>query len=287
MILALLPEYRKAGSLVFKIFLSLFAILVVESALGQTPQASVNHEIQKNRESVIEKHSYVHTRTLNPAHYSESYGGLLDPTFIDTLYSPKTQRWLDVGAGEGMALIDYLYGVAGGASVVGITVETDWRYNGFRIQAARDFPGRFRFYKGKYLEDPSYSPETLGHFDIVTDVYGAFSYSNTVDVVLQKIGDLLKVGGHFFTVYKADTFFIYDSKGNNIPINQWINSGSCLAIVPREYSKLNMGNEEPPLHIVKTCEKVSVPPLKLSGFQSDSPPTRKYEWVSELARKKK
>jgi SAM-dependent methyltransferase len=259
----------------------LLSVLVGISCLAQTADVAspdLSTEIKKN-EATILRSDYIHSRTLSR---QESYDDLLDSAFEGAIYRNgrnAKDRWLDLGAGEGMALMDYLYTVTGFMSVVGITIESDPRYDAFRAQTVKDYGERFVFYKDKKFEDESYSVQTLGQFAVITDVYGAFSYSDKLSLVMQKIGDLLTEKGEFFSVAEDRKYKIVDPSGHEYKIEDWLNAITCMRWIPPSPPRKDaMSRPAYTIHMVKFCSEVKVPPLKLLDFRDDSPPWRTYLW---------
>jgi hypothetical protein len=124
------------------------------------------------------------------------YLQLLPSGFCDSLGTlGSSDRWLDIGAGDGQAILDYYTaadeappakkcaGVAGKARAVAMSIE-DRRTNKWREAAARLGDDRIRYLFGKRLRD--YLPEELGKFQIITDVYGGFSYTEDLSVFMEK-----------------------------------------------------------------------------------------------------
>lgn len=138
------------------------------------------------------------------------YAELLPSGFCDALGRlGSSDRWLDVGAGDGQAILDYYAAVddgtqttncvraAGKASAIAVSIE-DRRTDKWRQQAASLGDGRLRYLSGKRLRQ--YSSEELGKFHIITDVYGGFSYTEDLSLFLEKVLSLLEINGTFYTV---------------------------------------------------------------------------------------
>ncbi|HXG50055.1 MAG TPA: hypothetical protein VNN77_01440, partial [candidate division Zixibacteria bacterium] len=148
--------------------------------------------------------SYVTDRGLS------DYAELLPGGFCGALRGLRSaDRWLDVGAGTGQAILDY-YAPADPAApaqncvrpgerarAVAISIE-DRRTEEWRRQAARLGDDRIRYLYGKRLS--RYSSEELGKFQIVTDVYGGFTYTTSLSRFVEKVLSLLEIGGAFYTL---------------------------------------------------------------------------------------
>src|SRR5688572_18205975 len=116
------------------------------------------------------------------------YAELLPSGFCDTLSKlGSSDRWLDIGAGAGQAILDY-YAPQGGAPsgaacappgdkarAVAVSIE-DRRTDKWRQQAASLGDDHIRYVSGKRLCDSS--PEEPGRFTITSDVFGCVCYSS-------------------------------------------------------------------------------------------------------------
>ena len=72
------------------------------------------------------------------------------------------------------------------------------RTDRWREQAARLGDDRIRYLSGKRLRE--YSLEELGKFQIITDVYGGFSYTEYLSQFVDNVLSLLEIGGVFYTL---------------------------------------------------------------------------------------
>ncbi len=97
-----------------------------------------------------------------------------------------TDRWLDIGAGEGRTILDYCTSMyesmylegreRGGkkARAVAMSIE-DRKTIRWHETAASLEPSQIRYLSGRRLRE--YSLEELGQFQVITDVLGGFSYT--------------------------------------------------------------------------------------------------------------
>ena len=214
-------------------------------------------------------------------------------------------RWLDIGAGEGRAIIDYalarydaLHGKdgdpGGKGEAVAISIE-DRRTQVWHDTAQKLGPGRIAYHFGKPLRD--YSLDELGRFRVITDVMGGFSYAEPLSAYMQKTLDLLQVGGSFYGVlldvhserghnaphYAGAPYrtHIADAAGNEVKVCSWLKRIGC-AQVTCEFRD----DWEPPVEVYrvhKTCEQTAVPALLPVHYQAGTPPERSYRLVEEAA----
>ena len=205
------------------------------------------------------------------------------------------ERWMDIGAGRGQAIIDYFTGsaktfaeVQRKASVVAVSIE-DRRTPLWEANAALVGEQRMRYLFDKRLQD--YSVADLGQFQLITDVIGGFSYSMNLTLFMEKVLSFLKVNGSFFTVlqdvhfhdrsnppyYKDAPYLtqITDGSGAEITVCAWLRSISCAQVTCEDKP-----DWKPPIeafHVRKVCDAVSVPPLTPVHFQAGTPPERFYK----------
>ena len=123
--------------------------------------------------------------------------------------------------GRGQAILDY-YALEDNAApagkcarsvakarVVAMSIE-DRRTDKWQQQAAIFGEDHIRYLFGKSLRD--YSPQELGKFQIITDVYGGFSYTEDLSQFMAKVLSLLESGGVFYTMVQG--VHLEDGKNN-------------------------------------------------------------------------
>ena len=208
-------------------------------------------------------------------------------------------RWLDIGAGEGKAILDYCtskYDVTlpqesrprGKAQAVAISIE-DRRTN-FWHQTAASFEGKqIDYLYGKTFRE--YSSEELGRFQLITDVMGGFSYTQNPAVYMEKALGLLDVNGSIYTVlqdvhaenvdnrpFYPDSRFLTEIKnpdGSEMKVCSWLKSISCVQVTC-EFKP----DWSPPIEVYrvqKVCNDVAVPALVPTHFEAGTPPERGYQ----------
>jgi SAM-dependent methyltransferase len=226
------------------------------------------------------------------------YAELLPSGFCDALGSlGSSDRWLDIGAGAGQAILDYYApkqdaaggkkcaGSGGKASAVAISIE-DRQTDKWREQVASVGGDRIRYLFGKRLRD--YSSEELGKFQIITDVFGGFSYTENLSLFVEKVLRLLEIGGLFYTLVpgvhlehaKDKLGILYlteleDAAGRPLKVCSWLKQTACAQVTCE--SKIDWKRPTELIKIRKVCSDVSVPRLKLWEFEAGYPPSRRFQ----------
>jgi SAM-dependent methyltransferase len=226
------------------------------------------------------------------------YKGLLTADFCAKLSSlGSSDRWLDIGAGEGQALLDYYALDDGGtptakcvrswprARVVAMSIE-DRQTDKWRQQAAIFGADRLRYVSGKRLR--YYSREDLGTFQIITDVFGGFSYTEDLAEFLGKVLSLLETGGAFYTMVqsvhledgkdKPQPWYLtemVDAAGRDVKVCSWLKQTTCVKVTCESKSDWDQPTEL--INIKKVCSDVSVPRTKLLKFEAGNPPGRQFQ----------
>jgi hypothetical protein len=236
--------------------------------------------------------SYVTNRGLS------NYAEVLPTGFCDALGSlGSSDRWMDIGAGEGQAMLDYYAaeqnagqaqkcgGSGPKARAVAISIE-DRRTDKWRQQAARLGDDRIQYLSGKRLGH--YSREELGKFQIITDVYGGFTYSENLSRFLEKVLSLLEIGGAFYTVLpsvhledgtdKLGTWYLtelVDAASRPLTVCSWLKQTACTKVTCE--SKRDWDAPTQLIKIRKVCSNVSCPTLKIVEYMAGAPPGRRFQ----------
>ena len=226
------------------------------------------------------------------------YAQLLTSGFCDALGSlGSSDRWLDVGTGDGQAILDYYAAVdeavpaekcaqlAGRARAVAMSIE-DRRTDRWRDQAASFGDDRIRYLSGKRLGQ--YSREELGKFQIITDVYGGFSYTENLSRFLETVLSLLEPGGAFYTLVqgvhledgkdKPGSWYqteLVDAAGRDVKVCSWLKKTTCVKVGCESKSDWDSPTEM--INIRKVCSDVSVPRMKLLKYEAGNPPGRRFQ----------
>ncbi len=226
------------------------------------------------------------------------YAELLPTGFCDALGRlGSSDRWLDIGAGAAQAILDY-YAPEGDAPsgekclrtgararAVAMSIE-ERRTDNWRQRAASLGDDRIRYLAGKRLRQ--YSPEELGKFQIITDVFGGFSYTEDLSQFVDKVLSLLEVGGGFYTLVpgvhledgKEKLGILYlteleDAAGRPEKVCSWLKKIACVQVTCESKSDWKRPTEL--INIRKVCSDVSVPRMKLVEFEAGYPPGRRFQ----------
>ncbi len=226
-----------------------------------------------------------------------SYMFVLPAEFKDSLARLGAgDRWLDIGAGEGRAVLDYTTGKydamlpgrgLGKARAVAMSIE-DRRTAHWRDTVAAVAPNQIQYLVGRRFRD--YSRAELGQFQIITDVVGAFSYTRFMSQFMQQALDALHVNGTLYTLlqdirtetgvsrpYYPDASFLTRLQGADsaeMTVCSWLKSISCAEVTCEAKPQF-----PPPIEVYrirKTCDPVTVPRLELVHFQAGTPPERRF-----------
>jgi hypothetical protein len=225
-----------------------------------------------------------------------SYAVVLPEDFRRDLANLGPQdRWLDIGAGEGRAVLDYetaKYDVmlkprAGKAKAVAMSIE-DRRTARWHETAATLQPGHISYLSGRRFRE--YSSGELGEFQLITDVLGAFSYTRYLSSFMEQALALLPVNGTLYTVlqdvrseagtnqpfYPESSFLteIVKPDGSELKVCSWLKSVTCVQVTCEARAK-----SWPPVEVYgvrKTCGDVIVPRLELTHYEAGTPPERRF-----------
>jgi SAM-dependent methyltransferase len=279
-------------------------IVIVLQALGlgacslqEAAQPRINEEIAK-QEKIFQRRGadvpsgYITNRGLS------DYAELLPTGFCNALDRlGSSDRWLDIGAGDGQAILDY-YAFEDDAApaekcarsgskarAVAMSIE-DRRTDKWRQQAAIFGDDRIRYLSGKRLRN--YSSEELGKFQIITDVYGGFSYTEDLSQFLEKVLSLLETRGVFYTIVqsvhledgkdKPSTWYLtelVDAAGRDEKVCSWLKKTACVQVSCDSKSDWDAPTEL--INIRKVCSDISVPRTKLLKYEAGNPPGRRFQ----------
>ena len=272
--------------------------LLAQPAFAQTKD-STKIDLEKSRQQSI----YHGRGELRPEGYTidrglNTYGDALGPTFERALANLGPQdRWLDIGAGRGQAVLDYFslsydkLNASGRersgkkARAVAMSIE-DRRTEDWNRTAARLEPNQLQYLFNKRMGE--YTAEELGRFQLISDVIGGFSYTDNLHQFMEKVLSVMSINSTFHTVlqdvrseqggnkphYAGAPFLteIRDASGTDIGVCAWLKQISCV-----EVSCMHKSSWVPPIEtyqVRKTCESVNVPKLDTISYTAGTPPER-------------
>ena len=274
--------------------LALALLLPVPTAhAAQADEVKKQDAIYESRGAAVPE-GYVIGRTLL------SYSFVLPDGFKKSLADLGPQeRWLDIGAGEGRAVLDYVTGKYEAlyspgkrgekkARVTALSIEDRRKPEWYEAAASLE-PRQIEYFFGRRLRE--YSPEELGTFRLMTDVVGAFSYTRFVSTFMENALGRLEVNGSLYTVlqdvrtedgknkpYYPNASFLTQIRrkdGSEVKVCEWLKTITCIEVTCEAKPGIT-----PPIEVYairKVCDKVSVPPLKLVHFEAGTPPERGFE----------
>ena len=290
--------WNTAGARLFFLIVIVLQALGLRAAWPQQPAPP-----QLDEEIVKQEKIYRSRGTDVPGGYVTNrglsdYAGLLPSGFCDALGRlGNSERWLDIGAGDGQAILDY-YAFQHDAAApekcgrsdtraraVAMSIE-DRRTKNWQLQAAIVGGDRIQYLAGKRLRD--YSLEELGKFQLITDVYGGFSYTEDLARFVNKVLSLLEVGGAFYTLLqnvhlengkeKPNSGYqteLVDSAGGDVKVCSWLKQTPCVTVGCE--SKSDWGTPTELINIRKLCSDVSVPREKALKYEAGNPPARRFQ----------
>lgn len=208
-------------------------------------------------------------------------------------------RWLDIGAGEGQAILDFyrrkyedvspsgLVHRGRKGRAVAMSIE-DRRTAEWRETAAKLEPNQITYLHDRLLRDIPL--EEIGQFKVITDVIGGFSYVDALSAFMDRVMSLLQLDGSFYTVLqdvkgeegKNKPFYpnasylteIIKADGSESTVCAWLKSISCTNVTCEYKTGWRPTVEVYRVH--KVCNEVSVPPLDPVHYQAGTPPERRY-----------
>ncbi len=232
-----------------------------------------------------------------------SYSMTLLPEFDQSLAKlGPADRWLDVGAGQGRAILDY-YGDrfdamhaegreqrGSKARSVALSIE-DRRDARWHQTAANLEPGKIEYRFGKRIRE--YAPDELGRFKLATDVYGGFSYTAQLSNFMEKLLAMLEVNGSFYTVlidvspehwtnrpatprvnFQTE---IINAAGAEVKVCAWLKRISCVEVSCEADARSTTPIER--YRVKKVCDNTTVPALESTHFVAGTPPARQFQLI--------
>jgi SAM-dependent methyltransferase len=263
----------------------------------ELPPPRIDEELSK-QEKIYRSQSADVPRGYTVNRGLSDYAELLPSGFCHALKGlGSADRWLDIGAGSGQAILDYYApkaddaegkkcaGAGGRARAVALSIE-DRRTEKWRQQAASLGDDRLRYLSGKRLRE--YSAQELGKFQLITDVFGGFSYTEHLSRFVDKVLSFLEVGGEFYTLApgvhleqgkdKLGVLYLTeleDAAGRPVKLCSWLKKSTCVKVTCESKSDGKRPTEL--IKVRKLCGDTSVARMKLVEFEAGYPPSRRFQ----------
>lgn len=208
-------------------------------------------------------------------------------------------RWLDIGAGTGQAILDYYtpdYDLrhwegwerrSWKAQAVAISIE-DRRTSHWRKAAAGLGENKLQYLFNKRLRE--YSLGELGKFQVITDVIGGFSYTQDLSLFMENVLGFLELNGSFFSVlqdvhsenganrpfYAGSPYLIEieNTDGSEMKVCSWLKSITCVEVTCEFRARWTPPVEA--FRVRKVCNDVAVPALLPIHYLAGTPPERRF-----------
>jgi hypothetical protein len=233
-----------------------------------------------------------------------AYADMFSTGFVQALARlGPSERWLDIGAGSGQAILDYYRPLAARlpelarmigvrpswarASSVAISLE-DRRRPAWSSVAADLDAGRIRYLAFRPLEE--YSAGEIGRFQLMTDLLGGFTYTDDLSAYMERALSLLEVDGSFFTVlqdvksekganppfYAASPYTteLMTADGRELGVCAWLKRITCAEVSCELRTDWKPAVEV--YRIRKSCGRVEVPALAKTAYSAGTPPDRQF-----------
>lgn len=170
----------------------------------------------------------------------------------------KKEVWLDIGGGELFAQKEFLEqnyakgkNVIAGAVAVADPNTEDFRQN--QSHLSREYSHRFFYQSGRRIED--IPVDELPQAKVVSDLFAALSFTEQIDLTLQRELDALEVGGTL--IARLQKAYIRDSENKRVGIKRYASLIRGAETLLYGWYTLVMRKNE---------QEVVVPPLTLINF---------------------
>ncbi len=222
-------------------------------------------ERNETLEDIIQCNSFTTNRHLS------NYKNLLGLNFVSRLTELNHMsehgahvEWLDAGAGLAFAQRDF-YSEIRDKNTYRLTAVSWIKPDSLELDAFLSAEPDFIYRHGQQLEDMAFTPL---QFDIITDIYGAFSYSLRINELFAQYHRILKMGGKLW-IYTATVRTIFYDGQNSLTLKQLIEK-YAHGFQVTSISKNNMASIE----IEKNAETFYLPQFTLVTAAPGRPPYR-------------
>lgn len=226
-----------------------------------------------------------------------AYAAALPAEFDRSLANlSPADRWLDIGAGEGKAILDYytprydsMHPQRRGKKARAVAISIEDRRTDRWHEAAKSLEeNQITYWFGRRLRE--YSLEELGRFQLITDLTGGFSYARFLSAFMERALGALELNGNFYTLlldvlpetaagpsaYPDSLFLteIQNADGSGVRVCSWLKSISCVQVTCESDKSTKRPVEL--YRMQKVCDNVAVPSLELVQYRAGTPPQRRY-----------
>jgi hypothetical protein len=286
----------------------MFVLIILQILwLGTSHSADLSGpKIDEEEEMVKQEGIYKSDGERRPEGYVidrglSAYTDVLSPGFDRALANlgPK-DRWLDIGAGEGQAILDYYTGtddlgdgetrVRRGAKAQAVAISIEDRRKPVWYQTAASLAtNQIQYFFNKRMRD--YSLDVLGKFQVITDLLGGFSYTDELSLFMDKVLQLLNLKGSFYTLlqdvkseggtnqpfYANSPYLteIANADGSEVKVCSWLKSITCVEVTCELKT-----HWKPPVEVYrihKVCSGVTIPALARMKYGAGTPPERRFQ----------
>lgn len=171
-------------------------------------------------------------------------------------------RWLDSGAGRALAQKEYLNQATAPAQTTAVSYKKPWF-----VWSKKNL----NYMSDRFIED--ISDQELGQFDLITDFFGPYSYTDNPVAIINKYLRLLNTNGRIYLSFISEYSAVINSDKSVIALHQWI--VHQLKQHPN-YFRIEIQQSVLMIEILAQ-NQVQLPGLKLEYFSAaELVPVRKY-----------
>lgn len=265
-------------------FSSLFLVSNLSLSAADTAPVNKNNKcaniLSLKATTIVENNSFETSRGLITEDLSEGYFQDFGDAFKRKLLSLSAKdHWIDLGAGDGLAIFQYYSKFDGRASTQGISYKET---PGFIDEVEGKLPINSEYLSGRLFEEISQAE--LKPADIITDYFGVISYTKHLSLVLKKTLSALKTEGSLFIYQGSDktrfstSIYIKNYMPDGpIPSNKPQSIANFLRLIPGlDVLTHQVGKDTISVEIIKRADfkPDNIPNLVLIDYLEDGPPKR-------------
>lgn len=199
------------------------------------------------------------------------YRVFLGPNFFRRLKQLRSSdHWIDIGAGAANAMNDYFHYAR--RSALPLPHMTAITVRAVPITRRKIFKSRrFQYLVGRRFEE--YADGETCRADLITDLFGATSYSHKFDVVVKRMAKSLKPNGVAYFNMKVAKLILKDPRGRRLKVEDWLRKIRGIKVIEARRSYHFLENNQVRIAFQRTAGPIEVPCLKLVKMEhNDSSP---------------